>query len=65
MTASGHEYQFRPPSLNGRYRLGEATFARASSNDEVAPKPVIHQSPFVRFDSSGQQSMAQVRGQTR
>jgi hypothetical protein len=34
--AFGHDDQFRPPSLNGRYRLGEATFARASGNDEVA-----------------------------
>jgi hypothetical protein len=37
MAAQGHEDRFRPPSLNGRYRLGEATFARASGNDEVAP----------------------------
>jgi hypothetical protein len=37
----GHEDQFPPRRLNGRYRLGEATFARASGNDEVAPKPVI------------------------
>ena len=41
MTGSGHEDQFRPPSLNGRYRLGEATFAWASGNDEVAPKAEI------------------------
>jgi len=31
----GHEDQFPPRPLNGRYRLGEATFARASGNDEV------------------------------
>jgi len=36
-----------------------------STDFRSAPKPVIHQSPFVRFDSSGQQSMAQVRGQTQ
>jgi hypothetical protein len=37
MAQMGHEDQFRPSRLNGRYRLGEATFARASGNDEVAP----------------------------
>jgi hypothetical protein len=42
--AFGHDDQFRPPSLNGRYRLGEATFARASGNDEVAPLTVIQKS---------------------
>jgi hypothetical protein len=41
MTVLGHEDQFRPPSLNGRYRLGDATFCRASGNDEVAPTTVI------------------------
>ena len=41
MVGMGHEDQFRPQSRNGRYRLGEATFARASGNDEVAPIPAV------------------------
>jgi hypothetical protein len=34
-SGKGHEDHFQPPSLNGRYRLGEGTFVRASGNDEV------------------------------
>jgi hypothetical protein len=33
----GHEDQFRPPSLNGGYRLGKATFARMGGKEEDAP----------------------------
>jgi len=39
--ASGHEDQFRPPSLKGRYRLGEATFAGMGSKEEDAPIPAV------------------------
>jgi hypothetical protein len=41
MTGPGHEDQFRPTSLNGRYRLGEATFAGMGSKEEDAPLPDI------------------------
>jgi hypothetical protein len=41
MTAMGHEEQFPPPSLSGRCRLGEATFAETCGNGEVAPKPAV------------------------
>ena len=41
MTAMGHEDQFRPPSLSGRYRLGEATFAGMGGKEEDAPTPAI------------------------
>jgi hypothetical protein len=33
----GHEDQFRPPTLNGGYRLGEATFAGTRGNGRRAP----------------------------
>jgi len=36
--AWGHEDQFRPPSLNGGYRLGKATFAGMGGKEENAPK---------------------------
>jgi hypothetical protein len=36
-SGSGNEERSSPPSLNGRYRLGEATFASASGIDQVAP----------------------------
>jgi hypothetical protein len=32
----GHEDQFLPPRLSGRCRLGQATFAEPSGNDEDA-----------------------------
>jgi hypothetical protein len=38
MTASGHEDQFPPPSLNDRCRLGEATFAGMGDDELNAPK---------------------------
>jgi len=41
MTEKGHEGQFLSPKLNARCQLGERTFARATGNDEVAPKPAI------------------------
>src|SRR3977135_4143508 len=37
MTASGHEDQFPPPSLNDRCRLGEATFAGMGDDELNAP----------------------------
>jgi hypothetical protein len=36
MTASGHEDQLRPPSLSGRCRFGEATFAGIDGKEEDA-----------------------------
>jgi hypothetical protein len=38
---SGHEDQFRPSSLSGRCRLGEATFAGMGGKEEDAPKADI------------------------
>jgi len=40
MALKGHEDQFPPPSLNGRCRLAEATFAEMGSKEEDAPKAV-------------------------
>jgi hypothetical protein len=40
MTASGHEDQFRPPSLNGGCRLAKATFAGTHGNERKAPMPL-------------------------
>jgi hypothetical protein len=37
----GHEERFRPLSLSGRCRLGEATFAGTRGNGRDAPKPDI------------------------
>jgi len=37
----GHEDQFPPPSLSGRYRFGQGTFVGAPGNDEDAPIPAI------------------------
>jgi hypothetical protein len=34
----GHEDQFRPPSLSGGSRFGEATFAGMSGKEEGAPQ---------------------------
>jgi len=42
MAAEGHEDQFRPPSMSGRCRLGEATFAGMGGKEEDAPKAVLH-----------------------
>lgn len=36
----GHEHQFRPPSLSGRCRLAEATFAGVGGKEEDAPRTV-------------------------
>jgi len=41
MAEEGHEDQFRPPSLNGRCRFGEATFAGIDGKEEDAPSAVI------------------------
>jgi hypothetical protein len=38
MTQMGHEDRFRSPSLSGRSRWGEATFARMRGNRRDAPK---------------------------
>jgi hypothetical protein len=37
MTHLGHEDQFPRPSLSGRCRLGEATFAAMGRKEEDAP----------------------------
>jgi hypothetical protein len=37
----GHEERFPSPSLSGRCRLGEATFAGMGGKEEDAPKPAI------------------------
>jgi hypothetical protein len=37
----GQEERFRPPSLSGRCRLGEATFAETRGNGRDAPIPVV------------------------
>jgi hypothetical protein len=37
----GHEERFPSPSLSGRCRLGEATFAGMGGKEEDAPIPVI------------------------
>jgi hypothetical protein len=39
MTASGQEDQFPSPSLSGRCRLGEATFAGMGRKAKDAPIP--------------------------
>jgi len=41
MTASGHEDQFRPPSLSGGCRLGKETFAGPGGEEEDAPITAI------------------------
>jgi hypothetical protein len=41
MSAMGHEERFPSPSLSGRCRLGEATFAGMGGKEEDAPKAVI------------------------
>jgi hypothetical protein len=38
MSVKGHEGQFRPPSLSGRCRLDESTFAGMGGKEEDAPK---------------------------
>jgi hypothetical protein len=37
----GHEERFPSPSLSGRCRLGEATFARMGGEEEDAPIAVL------------------------
>jgi hypothetical protein len=37
----GHEERFPSPSLSGRCRLGEATFAGMGGKEQDAPKAVI------------------------
>jgi hypothetical protein len=37
----GQEDQFPSPSLSGRCRLGEATFAGMGSKAKDAPKPAV------------------------
>jgi hypothetical protein len=41
MAGMGHEDAFPPPSLSGRCRLGEATFAGMGGKEEDAPKPAV------------------------
>jgi len=41
MAASGHEDQFRPPSLSGGCRLGKATFAGTGGKERDAPIPAV------------------------
>ena len=38
MAVKGHEDQFPPASLNGRYRLVKATFVGIGGKEEDAPK---------------------------
>jgi hypothetical protein len=40
-TGVGHEDRFRRPTLSGRCRLGEPTFAGASGNEQDAPKAAV------------------------
>jgi hypothetical protein len=42
-SALGHEDQFPRPSLSGRCRLGEATFAAMGRKEEDAPRPAVRQ----------------------
>jgi hypothetical protein len=42
----GHEERFPSPSLSGRCRLGEATFAGMGGKEEDAPKGVIRATAF-------------------
>jgi hypothetical protein len=51
MTASGHEDQFPPPSLNDRCRLGEPTFAGMGGNELNAPIPAVRRTRIVRLKS--------------
>jgi len=48
MTQMGHEERFPSPSLSGRCRLGEATFAGMGGKEEDAPIPDVQSE--VRFD---------------
>jgi len=41
MVLWGHEGQFPPPGLSGRYAFSEETFAGRSGNEKDAPFPVI------------------------
>jgi len=41
----GHEDQFPRPRLNGRCRLGQATFAGTDGKGREAPIPATHQKP--------------------
>jgi hypothetical protein len=48
MSAMGHEERFPSPSLSGRCRLGEATFAGMGGKEEDAPIPAIRVIPTGR-----------------
>jgi hypothetical protein len=52
VTASGHEGQFRPPSLSGRCRLDEATLAGMGGKEEDAPRAVVLPNPIRRLKST-------------
>ena len=50
----GHEDQFRPPSLNGRCRFGQATFTETHGNERAGPLPALRRDRdrAARFDPS-------------
>jgi hypothetical protein len=52
-SASGHEDQFRPPSLSGGCRLGKATFAGMGGKEKDAPIPAVRRSPSCRWRLTG------------
>jgi hypothetical protein len=41
MAVVGHEDQFPPPSLSGRCRFGQGTFAGIGGKEEDAPKTAV------------------------
>src|SRR5712692_8180055 len=57
----GHEDQFRPPSLSGRCRLGEATFAGMGDKEEGAPIPVVGRRKLTGQDRPKSTSAGYVR----
>ena len=56
-----HEDQFRPPSLSGRCRLGEATFAGMGDKEEGAPIPVVGRRKLTGQDRPKSTSAGYVR----
>ena len=53
MTASGHEDQFRPPSLSGGCRLGKETFLGMGVKEEDAPIAAIRRTAVESRGCSG------------
>ena len=52
MSAMGHEERFPSPSLSGRCRLGEATFAGMGGKEEDAPKAVVRPGTIEPLEST-------------